>query len=220
LALHEWSICIDYKSYEQLTCRNPYDTDNLPDYNPIDISYSRPQDDSIPNNLDQIHDNFVTHGEPWLESEECRAIIQSLLSHSSRRIRKIVGFALGSLARADSDVLPRWIVQHALILGIADALRKTHGHEIKCFAQEPIYTDDDKAFLHNKGITVLEDPMGFLEVDEETLVISISPNVCVKQILADLIRPAAMIWDEVTLHNPAENEWKTKTVDGAMTVYA
>jgi hypothetical protein len=219
--LHEWSICIDYKSYEKLTCRDPYETEIILDYNPIDISYFRRKDTPIPNDLDQIHTNFAMSGEPWLESDECRAIVQPLLLHpSARKIRKIVAFALGSLSRAGSDVLPRWTAQHAMILGIATALQKANGHEINCFAQEPLYADADKTFLQDRGITVLEDPMGFLEVDEETLVISISPNVCVKQILADLTRPAAMIWDQVKPHHPAENEWKMKVIDGVTTVYA
>jgi hypothetical protein len=117
-------------------------------------------------------------------------------------------------------VLPRWTAQHALILGLASALQRANNHRIECFAQEPLYADTDKIFLQDKGITVLEDPMGFLEVDEDTLVISISPNVCVKQILADLTRPAVMIWDEVSPQNLAENEWKMKVIDGVMTVYA
>lgn len=90
--------------------------------------------------------------------------------------------------------------------------------EIRCFSQEPLYTDDDKRFLGEKGITVLEDPMACLEVDKETLVISISPNVCVKQIITDLTRPAVMIWDEVKAQDTAEHKWKSKMIDGVETL--
>jgi len=188
------------------------------DYYPLSfgyVSYRRQQDIPIPTDLEQIRTNFTTHGDPWLNSEECRAIIQPLVSHpTSRKIRKIVAFALGSIAHAESNTIPRLTSQHALILGIASALQKAYNHKIECFAQEPVYEEADKLFLQEKDITVLNDPMGFLEVDEETLVISISPNVCVKQVLADLIRPAAMIWDEVTPPTSGEVEWKTRVVDG------
>lgn len=221
MAAYEWSLKIEYNSYEKLTCREPYhgvDIDGVPNYHSIEIAHSRPQDNSIRNNLDEIRANFDTHGEPWLASQECREIVEPLLSQSTRKIRKIVAFALGSMARADSEAVPRWTIQHALVLGIADALHKTYGYEISCFSQEPLYTDDDKTFLDEKKITVLEDPMGFLEVNEETLVISIAPNVCVKEILADLTRPAVMMWDEVVAPNPAENEWATKMIDGELTL--
>lgn len=124
------------------------------------------------------------------------------------------------MARADGEVIPRWTIQHALILGIADALQKAYGREIQCFSQEPLYTDDDKIFLGEKGVTVLEDPMAWLEVDKETLVISIAPNVCVKQIVTDLTRPAVMMWDEVTAQDPADSVWKTEMIDGVETVVA
>lgn len=224
LAAYDWSLGINYKSYEELTNRSPghdIETDEQSDCNPIDIHHSRPHsEDYVHNDLDQIRANFNAHGEPWLASQECRDIVQPLLSRSAPKIRKIVAFALGSMARADSEAIQRWTIQHALILGIANALQKAYGHEIRCFSQEPLYTDNDKIFLCEKGITVLEDPMAFLEVDKETLVISIAPNVCVKQILADLTRPAVMMWNEVTPQNPAENVWKTEIIDGREEIVA
>lgn len=225
LAAHEWSCIIDYNSYEELTRPvHPYDeweTDEERDYNPLEISYTRSHGDNfVHNNLDQIRANFNTHGDTWLASQECKDIVQPLLSQSTPKIRKIVAFALGSLARADGDVVPRWTIQHALILAIANTLQKAYGHEIRCFSQEPLYTDDDKIFLGEKGVTVLEDPMAWLEVDEETLVISIAPNVCVKQIITDLTRPAVMMWDEVVARDPAENVWKTELMDGVETLVA
>ncbi|QDS72142.1 hypothetical protein FKW77_004217 [Venturia effusa] len=224
LAAYEWSIHIDYKSYEKLTCPDPFDddqSDEEPHYNPIDISYIRfHREISTLNDLDQIRANFKTHGDTWLASQDCEDVVQTLLSRSTPRIRKIVAFALGSMARADGELIPRWTIQHALILGIADALRKEYAHEIRCFSQEPHYTDADKNFLREKGVAVLEDPMAFLEVDAETLVISIAPNVCVKQILADLTRPAVMMWDEVTVEDPTQNVWRTEIVDGVEEIVA
>ena len=76
-------------------------------------------------------------------------------------------------------------------------MKKRTGEDIRCYAQDPSYLDCDKEFLKTICIDTIEDPKGFLEVDEKTLVVSVSPDVPVKQIVADLQRPAAMLWDTV-----------------------
>lgn len=47
------------------------------------------------------------------------------------------------------------------------------------------------------GIVPVEDPNGFLEVNENTIVFSQFPNVPIRQIIADIARPAMMIWKKV-----------------------
>jgi hypothetical protein len=69
------------------------------------------------------------------------------------------------------------------------------GGEVMCYAQDPSYTAVDKRLLRNKGVTVLEDPRGFLEVDDDSVVISVSPTVPVRQIVADIAKPMVLIWD-------------------------
>lgn len=51
--------------------------------------------------------------------------------------------------------------------------------------------------LAELDMTVLDNPRGFLEVDESTVVYSLAPEVAVRQIVADIARPALMIWDKV-----------------------
>lgn len=102
-AANDWRICIDYRGYENLTNpMGPYDESDIvkePDYNPISLSYYRPYGDtSGANSMDQIRANFNTHGHTWLASQECKDIVQPLLSKSAPKIRKIVAFALGSMA--------------------------------------------------------------------------------------------------------------------------
>ncbi|KAI2606141.1 uncharacterized protein GGS25DRAFT_533266 [Hypoxylon fragiforme] len=65
--------------------------------------------------------------------------------------------------------------------------------EVRCFAQDPAYRPLDQEVLDGAGITVLEDPRAFLEVDDNAFVVSISPNAPVQQIVADLASPAAII---------------------------
>ncbi|KAL4816063.1 hypothetical protein BDW67DRAFT_185204 [Aspergillus spinulosporus] len=84
--------------------------------------------------------------------------------------------------------------------------------EIKCYAQDPAYSEADWSLLRSIGIQPLDDPKGFLEIDEETLVFSVSPNVPVKQIVADVQWPGAMIWNTVA-EEEREARWEKKVRD-------
>lgn len=44
------------------------------------------------------------------------------------------------------------------------------GHSFEVFAQDPIFTENDKTFLASRGIKVLEDPEAFDLIDEHTFV--------------------------------------------------
>lgn len=46
-----------------------------------------------------------------------------------------------------------------------------------------------------------------MEVDSNTLVFSVSPNVPVKQIVTDVQRPGGMIWDTVKSEGEESTKW-------------
>lgn len=72
-------------------------------------------------------------------------------------------------------------------------LKQDNAHEIKCYTQDPIYEDVDKSVLKEASMSVLSDPRRFLEVDETSVVVSISPDIPVSQIITDIARPAMMV---------------------------
>lgn len=119
-------------------------------------------------------------------------------------IKKIVAFACSSMANLSSTGSRSSACQHALVLQLRDFLTAREGGQngIKCYAQDPVYQDSDKSILEKLGITVLADPRGFLEVDETSVVLSISPNIPIRQIITDIARPALMIWNRVTDAEP------------------
>ncbi|KAL4770140.1 hypothetical protein BDW60DRAFT_218276 [Aspergillus nidulans var. acristatus] len=96
---------------------------------------------------------------------------------------------------------------------VAKEREEKEDDEIKCYAQDPAYSEADLSLLHSIGIQPLDDPKGFLEIDEETLVFSVSPNVPVKQIVADVQWPGAMIWNTVA-EEEREARWEKKIRDG------
>lgn len=147
----------------------------------------------------------------WMASEQCRQLRNlDILRQNAGRIRKIVAFACGSITHSDERSKGRSSYQHGLIKTLHDILsqarhedvnltREQKEKHIQCFIQDPAYTNIDRElFQDDYGIaTILENPEGFLEVDDSTVVLSFSPNVPVRQIVVDIAKPAVMIWDRI-----------------------
>ncbi|PYI00592.1 hypothetical protein BO78DRAFT_289617, partial [Aspergillus sclerotiicarbonarius CBS 121057] len=145
---------------------------------------------------------FIALRRAWEGSDtqkQLRATLEALPAIAGP-ITKIVGFACNSMA-SPQGCMPekqRIAFQHALLLTLKDILgKKTGNPDIKIVVQDPAYTESDVAVLRAVGMTVVEDPVGFLDVDEKTFVFSCSPNVPVRQIVMNLTMPAGMIWNKV-----------------------
>jgi hypothetical protein len=146
----------------------------------------------------------------WEDSEDCKRLRSLFATTPAPRVNKVVAFACSTMAD-DKETRLRVIHQHALILTLRDVFSRQRGEEepeIKCFAQDPVYTETDEEVLRQAGITVLGDPRGFIEVDDETAVVSFNPNIPVRQIIADIARPAVMLWDHVNSEAEAAAFWK------------
>lgn len=144
----------------------------------------------------EVEGLFSTALREWETTKTCEILKSTLkLSQPSFQVSKIVGFACGTL---DHE---RTLFQHAMLLTLRDLFSKDEETSevtaIPCYAQDPIYDETERSVLEKAGITVLEDPEGFLQVDESTVVVSIAPNISVRQIIADIARPALLIWDVV-----------------------
>jgi hypothetical protein len=96
-------------------------------------------------------------------------------------------------------------MQHAVVETIAKLLKKKHSGSVICYAQDPAYDDNAKEIL--RSIERVDDPGGFLKVDENTLIISICCQIPVKQIIADVKYPGAMLWHTVYPEAHDELEW-------------
>ena len=133
-------------------------------------------------------------------------------------IDKIVAFACSTMTWAANEDhrAGRSIAQHTLALTVRDLLANGYGkdaHDIKCYAQDPIYMAEDKTVLTEAGFTVVNDPRGFLYVDDASVVISVSPDIPVRQIVADIARPAILIWNRVNRSTPdTERLWQVTSL--------
>ncbi|KAI1859063.1 hypothetical protein JX265_010540 [Neoarthrinium moseri] len=142
---------------------------------------------------------------------------------------KIVCFGLGSLEgsqdyptlqdMAKCDGLPRRaaITQHAAALTIAEVLgQQLQRDPLPIYAQDPAYSPTATRILEEKGINVVGGcgSLAFTLVDDDTVVFSCHPNIAVKQIVADIARPVAMLWNRVTPEEEENSRWTVEIVNG------
>lgn len=214
---------VDYQTYQHLIAANT-DLSRFASkvaYCPLRIHYlARDRDNTTleffsrpgGQSLEATQEAFDAGIKTWEDSEECKRITAALMASTiPDRITKVVAFACCTMS--GDEVYEHSITQHALILTIKSVLQKKHPaayEEISCYAQDPVYSDVDRAILEGAGIRILEDPHGFLEVDDSSVVISFAPNVPVRQIVADVSRPAIMIWNKVNPEEEMLESWSKK----------
>ncbi|EFR04284.1 hypothetical protein MGYG_07293 [Nannizzia gypsea CBS 118893] len=158
---------------------------------------------------DIVKSAFKQALEQWESSETClnlQSTLSKMTFHPDLKITKIVAFACGEItgrfSDAPNDELGKLFwenssAQHALILTLQKSLSHLSkaNQAIQCFMQDPSYTPLDSEVLAEYGVNTLNDPEGFLEVDDTTVIISCAPDIPVKEIIVDIARPAMMFWD-------------------------
>lgn len=149
--------------------------------------------------FDTVKAYFQTVRDIWSKSTSCQSL-KSVIHSAPIKCTQIVGFGLGEVARElSSGWGRRSAFQHALALSLRDALSPHHPDKgsIVSYTQDPAYSDVDKELLGDHDIRPVNDPEGFLLVEDSTAVISCSPDVPVRSIVSELARPALMIWDKI-----------------------
>jgi hypothetical protein len=121
-----------------------------------------------------------------------------MASRGSVQIKKIVCLGLGPLLNPDMST--PGLLQHLAAFTIARTLNACYKSvdpacpRIKIFAQDPSYSESDRILLRRiDPITIVSDPLGFLGIDENTLVISFALpfGVPLMQMLPDMFGPGS-----------------------------
>lgn len=143
---------------------------------------------------------FREASELWEQGEEGQNFKSLLRSSASEHgINKIVGLSCGSLCLPNNEHVTK---QTVILLAVRNWLKEANEHQdISCFIQDPMNTPLDKEVLGDIGFEMIDDPRGWLEIDERSVVLSVASNVPVKSIVADTARPAIVIWDRVPDHD-------------------
>lgn len=157
----------------------------------------------------------------WTQSAACDQLADALRKDINipKTIKRMVCFALGDLERAwEYDTIPaadglplrRSMTQHAAALTLATLFGELIGTEpLPVLVQDPAYTPESKQVLTEVGFEVVGGlgALGFTHVDDDTVVMSCSPDVPVKQVVADIARPAVLIWNKVRPLSEESSEW-------------
>jgi hypothetical protein len=143
----------------------------------------------------------------WEASDFSRKLTSFFAGHSknaTQRIDQIVCFGLGMpVSQSQPRALRRSYVQHLAACTIRDLLAEYQsGKKPKVYAQEPGYKSKDIAYLADQfDMTVLEDPEGFRVLDGNTFVITVAPNVPVRQVAFDMTHecggPAGFLCNDI-----------------------
>ncbi|CAG8960777.1 hypothetical protein HYFRA_00002314 [Hymenoscyphus fraxineus] len=183
-----------YHSLEVVQLHQYYDKTTQKALDPTTL---KPLVDST-KSVKEMRNLFKSYQVIWKGTQTYALLEEKIEKGELRDIEKIVSFGLGTMRKDMEDTNPRSLFQHALLATLRKVLDKNkdkYTHEILCYAQDPAYDDVDKVLLKENEIKVLDDPEGFLEVGDHTIVVSFWPDVCVKQIVLDIACPAAIISD-------------------------
>ncbi|KAM5360946.1 hypothetical protein ACJZ2D_013400 [Fusarium nematophilum] len=162
----------------------------------------------------------------WVHSATCNELMGIFRKRSEllKTIKKILCFGLGTLERsfdalATCDGLPLHsaMTQHAAALTLATVLGELQGTSpIPVLTQDPAYTPVAKQLLTELGIKIVGglSSLGFTLIDYDTLVFSCHPDIPMKQIVADIAKPAAIIWNRVEPASEERTEWTLITIHG------
>ncbi|KAI1458209.1 hypothetical protein F4805DRAFT_150792 [Annulohypoxylon moriforme] len=126
----------------------------------------------------------------------------------SRNVTKVICFGLGDMtprssydarAELDPDIalmgLNASLNQHAAALTVAEKMRLEKINDVEIFAQDPAYSQASKDLLEGAGVTIIGEhgAGGFGKIDYDSVVFFCYPGAPVRQIIADLARPALII---------------------------
>ncbi|KAI1403939.1 hypothetical protein F4819DRAFT_185429 [Hypoxylon fuscum] len=145
----------------------------------------------------------------WERSSTCDWLKRKLaLLRGRRKITKLICFGLGDMnlsseydARGNQDSNKKLqdqkscINQHVAALTIATTLGSAASSQVEIFVQDPRYTHADEAIFRDVGITIVGEHCagGFGKVDDDCAVFFRFPAAPVRQIIADIARPAIII---------------------------
>ncbi|KAF3059638.1 hypothetical protein GL218_04859 [Daldinia childiae] len=199
---------VDFHGYRAMAFPPVTRPEGMP-YSPMTIS-EKTTYTFVPKDLDEQKELFTQCQDTWDENP----IGQHFYSTFMRLplppyINKIVCIGLGNfIAPRSGDENPGMLslamLRHAAVVTVAEILFKRFGRQIQIFAQDVNYTPNCAAVLFKNGFSVVGQygAGGLAEIDDKTFVFAPPSDFCLKEIVADIAKPAAMFWG--TVSTPAE----------------
>ncbi|KAL3485989.1 hypothetical protein BJX62DRAFT_242406 [Aspergillus germanicus] len=193
---------IAYTDFE--TLKEEVDVKHNPIYCPISIVHVKRPEIQRPDFIDSILrgrrmiDAAVDHWEFHQVFLKVQLVL--LMMNLRRNVTNTVGLACGSFVGGSNPrASQRSAIQHAMLLLIRRLLQSSYlgPGDVSCYVQDPAYTPGDRMVLAENNVETVQDPEGFLKMDNSSLVFCCEPTTCVKSIVAEVARPLIIIWDTV-----------------------
>ncbi|KAL9633533.1 MAG: hypothetical protein Q9204_003357 [Flavoplaca sp. TL-2023a] len=123
--------------------------------------------------LDDIMTEYDLYRQEW-DSSPAKVELQEhmALIVKENRITNVVSFGTGSFQDVHAVTRRHTCLQVAALLTMKECINggRSAQHPVACLAQDPLYTDRDKAFLRSTGIEPVDDPKGFTLIDVNSVV--------------------------------------------------
>ncbi|CAP67719.1 uncharacterized protein PODANS_1_16090 [Podospora anserina S mat+] len=144
---------------------------------PSDNLQPNPNPEYSIGDLSKYHDGVTRKFEQSACWRKLEKLLDSALSSRQQlpRIARAVCLGTGPYDPADGSSQARWTahMQTAAFCAIINTIRSKTNQEIKCFIQEPRFTQIDKEFCSKLDLEAVDSPGGFDLVDENTLLYAI-----------------------------------------------
>ncbi|CAH0053823.1 unnamed protein product [Clonostachys solani] len=208
-----WRPYVRYQDYWPLVLYEPETPEELHKCSYI-IGWRNTAGDGFQHKIENWHELFEIRSQLWNTSITCKSLkmeLSKLLFESqylrTRKITKVICFGLGDWVGGPhmeiykskreisfAQIAFGPITQHVMAFTIAEEIRR-YNPGVRLIAQDPAYRDCAVNFLQERGFEV-KGQFGagaFVDVDDESLVISASASAPIRQIVADIAKPAMFI---------------------------
>jgi hypothetical protein len=145
---------------------------------------------------EQLLHIFEQRNASWLESTTFVRVQQFFNEYPMpENIDNIICFGLGEL---ESRSYTKIVDRHIAAMTMANLLASRYGRRIRVLAQDPSYSMVSEQALQALGFEMVGryGAAGFAEISDTSVVFTQSPGVKVREIVAEMPRPALFITDE------------------------
>ncbi|KAI1080391.1 hypothetical protein F5B20DRAFT_540432 [Whalleya microplaca] len=206
---------VEFHGYQDLAFPTKHRPDNQP-YCPLWLAVKDPALSKYQIRYKALEADFNEYWGRW-NSHPLKDAINAFFMKVPlpHKIEQIVCFDLGSFSQRGGPQSFEQSVHksflHIAIRIVAGIIRKRQRHPVRVLVQDPNYTKNEERILAKNDYVVVGryGAKGFTLIDEKTMVFSPCPNTCVKEIVAEIAKPAAVFWSPVVPSEVRQRERST-----------
>ncbi|KAL8962943.1 MAG: hypothetical protein Q9193_000736 [Seirophora villosa] len=146
--------------------------------------------------LQEIENEFEQHRQEWERSEAMAALKDTMaIIVKENRFENVISFGLGSLQEVSRSGRRCSQLQTAAMLTVIECINDGRDGTdlVRCFSQDPEYSDLDKQVLRIHGIEAVDDPQGFSLIGNNSICCEWSGYKFITRIVSEGPWPAATI---------------------------